>query len=155
MKSTELRIGNIVLGISVEIKDGTVKKELSRYFIVVDSINEDGINLDSISGMDGCSSIEPDYVFERNKNIMLGRQYIIEPIPLTQEWWPKFGYESIQEFACHIPSESENHLGIDIDFYNDAGIKFIESLPIHKIQNLFYENTGEELTLIDLKNKQP
>jgi len=78
----------------------------------------------------------------------------LRPTTLIKEWWPKFGYESIQEFACDLSEKAENHLGVDIDFYNECGIDLIESLPIHKIQNLFYELTGEELALIDLKNKQ-
>jgi len=82
-------------------------------------------------------------VLEEKKHL----EYDFNPIPLTEEWWPKFDYESIQEFACHISEKAEMYLGIHIDFYNDEGIQFIENLPIHKIQNLYFILTGEELEI--------
>ena len=74
----------------------------------------------------------------------------LTPISLTEDWWPKFGYECVQEFAGHISELAEERLGIPFDLYNDAGIAFIESLPIHKIQNLYHALTDEELEM-----KQP
>lgn len=67
----------------------------------------------------------------------------LKPIPFTEEWWGKFGYECIQEFLVYLLDESKVPLNDDFNFW----VPYIESLPIHKIQNLFYELTGEELTM--------
>ena len=70
-----------------------------------------------------------------------------KPVPLTDDWWDKFGYECLQEFLCHISEKARERMGISFDLYNNEGHEFIKSLPIHKIQNLFLELTGEELEI--------
>jgi len=64
-------------------------------------------------------------------------------IPLTEDWWDKFGYECVQEFATELKEKSKIPLGLNLI----PLVTHIESLPIHKIQNLWYELTGEELTI--------
>lgn len=67
----------------------------------------------------------------------------IEPIPLTEEWWHKFGYECIQEFVMDL--EEKSILSVEINF--TRMVQDIEGLPIHKIQNLWNTFTGRELTI--------
>lgn len=73
----------------------------------------------------------------------------LEPIPLTKDWMVKFGYESIQEFLCDISEKASNYLW----FEDDIGLKRIESMQIHQIQNLFREFTGTELEILSQHNQ--
>jgi len=70
----------------------------------------------------------------------------VRPIPLTEEWWDKFGYECIQEFIIDMIEKSIHPLDESVGIW----VATISPLPIHRIQNLFKELTNEELTL---KNK--
>lgn len=66
-----------------------------------------------------------------------------EPVPLTEEWWPKFGYECIQEFIVDLIDKSIHPISNDISIW----VATLSSLPIHKIQNLWYELTNKELKI--------
>lgn len=67
----------------------------------------------------------------------------IEPIPLTEEWLFKFGYDLISEnhyaFCGHLIWSIEDRFYCD---KNGIQIKYV-----HKIQNLFFELKEEELTI--------
>jgi hypothetical protein len=65
----------------------------------------------------------------------------IKPIPLTEEWWPKLGYECIQEFVTDLIDKSI--IPIDDDF--NRLVNAIGSMPIHQLQNLYFALSGEEL----------
>ena len=74
--------------------------------------------------------------------------YLIEPIPLTEEWIVKFGFY----FAGH---EKRTFLqvyvkdGVKLRLSN-SGILYYQNIPIktvHRLQNLYFALTGEELTL--------
>ncbi len=84
--------------------------------------------------------------FNRGENIEAWGYNVLQPIPLTEEWWDKFGYECVQEFATVLIEKSKIPL---VDNLNTL-VPHIESLPIHKIQNLWYELTGSELTIKEL-----
>lgn len=69
----------------------------------------------------------------------------IEPIPLTEEWLIKFGFEN-------------SNMGFSADYSKDnIELNFVNGLYeygdyckieyVHKLQNLYFALTGEELTL--------
>ena len=80
---------------------------------------------------------------------------LIEPIPLTEEWLLKFGfekqkvrmggkeYEGWVNFSFHLDTNhAENTL-----FYHWMGGN-IEIKSLHQLQNLYFALTGKELTTI-------
>jgi len=88
----------------------------------------------------------------------------IEPIPLTEEYLLKFGFEKRNEGtsdAWHIGMNPVTHdwlfdlvwiKGYQYPFYRN-GLFMIKS--VHQLQNLYYAMTGEELTLTEtLKVKE-
>lgn len=79
----------------------------------------------------------------------------LEPIPLTEEWLLKFGFE---EFEYHI----KNNLiwykkwplpifygsnGFEKYLIHDLGGRFVVLKYVHQLQNLYFALTGEELKL--------
>lgn len=73
----------------------------------------------------------------------------ILPIPLTEEWLLKFGFERNILEAKHnsIIYYSENNIGIKgmLGTVKPSVCKYV-----HQLQNLYFALTGEELTIIDL-----
>jgi hypothetical protein len=75
----------------------------------------------------------------------------VEPIPLTEEWLLKFGFESgknrtkwlyykdNKRLICHRLI----HIKISGSKYNLGYIKYV-----HQLQNLYFALTGEELTQV-------
>ena len=59
----------------------------------------------------------------------------IKPIPLTEVWWNRFGYECIQDFLTDLIEESK----IPLEENFNILVPYLESLSIHQIQNLWYE----------------
>lgn len=149
MKAQELRIGNLVNG-------------LSGKTILVETIGEYGINA-SLAGGDSGAWIEHEATFEG-----------LQPIPLNEEWLQKFGFENkgLFENKIYLP----NGRGGDMDgatqfvlgqykhivyllagkFYyqlasctDDYGdnIETVELPYVHELQNLHYALKREELTI--------
>jgi hypothetical protein len=80
----------------------------------------------------------------------------IKPIPLTEEWLIKFGFELCDNTKYNIWS-NEHFVITDILMQGDSFLWFIkedESLNlnyVHQLQNLYFALTCEELTI---KTKQ-
>ena len=128
MKSTELRIGNL-------LRDKVSKTELE-----VIELNQ-------------CDIVT--YVIDRSK-FPLKDGWGIEPIPLTEEWLFKFGFERYGE-SCHLQGISieDIHNGEKwclsmFDEYHavEASISIIQH--VHQLQNLYFALIGEELTIKEL-----
>lgn len=121
MKATELRIGNLI----------SFEKE---YY--------------TISGISQAFTDEPFDVELKNDNGMFESIDIeeVSPIPLTEEWLLKFGFE--KAYSCYhkqtkIGKEiilNKNYFLMDIDFPVCVD-------EVHKLQNLFFALTGEELQI--------
>ena len=151
LKSTDLRIGNYVCAIP-------------EFPILVESINDEGINLLlTQKGRDYSKYdvIEPDYTFDE-----------LQPIKLTEEWLLKAGLikNGFNRYDIDI-SKSEhqtNLILIDLDGGKISirqGLKesawqddicvfwnrdFDKYYYVHQLQNLFWLATkGEELTFKD------
>jgi hypothetical protein len=139
MKANELRIGNYVRF----SEDGTI--------FTVDSIEEKGL------------------VVQNEEETAWIELEEFEPIPLTEEWFLKFGFEIKNHFSIHkTPIYFKGEMDIDYCFsyadfredysfyveYTDSpfdsdtdklypvslGIKYV-----HQLQNLWFTLTGEEL----------
>ena len=78
----------------------------------------------------------------------------LEPIPLTEEWLLKFGFEKLTDKSRGFNSNSYTYTkGISfIVHLNDKllSVNFWqgnEKKYVHELQNLFFALTGEELTI--------
>ena len=74
----------------------------------------------------------------------------IKPIPLTEEWLLKFGFEITKASVTHnhtfsIDNFKVNNLLRGGQFwYREVELKYV-----HQLQNLYYALTGEELKVLD------
>ena len=74
-----------------------------------------------------------------------------EPIPLTEEWLIKLGFEKKQRLyvLSFLRVEINKYINGKWEYtllFND--IKKIKEIKyVHKLQNLYFELTGEELTI--------
>jgi hypothetical protein len=120
MKVEELRIGNL-------LRDKVTKTELK----VIELTEQDIVT----------------YVIDRSM-FPLKDGWGIEPIPLSQEWLIKFGFDGVNSANKLIQVGWNGD-----DFIHDQmsvlfkGV-FITTLKyVHQLQNLYFTLTGEELTL--------
>lgn len=78
----------------------------------------------------------------------------LEPIPLTEEWLLKFGFEITYSSNFRIKFDhSCNYVGYDYSHNSDKSMEgfrfyghYIKCEYVHQLQNLFHALTGEELT---------
>ena len=72
-----------------------------------------------------------------------------EPIPLTEEWLVKFGFEKQLDGNYKHPNSHE----IEVFFHNRGFEVIVDSTcknhikHVHQLQNLYFALTGEELEL--------
>lgn len=119
MKANELRIGNFV------------------YFLG---------NVHEIEGLS--KRLRPDVGHFQLSNMEYSQKgFHLKPIPLTEEWLVKFGFEmhenapwvlQKQPLMCNIGNRFTWH-------YKTLSIKDIKY--VHQLQNLYFALTGEELTI--------
>lgn len=67
----------------------------------------------------------------------------IEPIPLTEEWLLKFGFEITGNFQTKDRFQTHKQDGI---IWFEHGYIVVELQYVHQLQNLYFALTGEELT---------
>jgi len=72
-----------------------------------------------------------------------------KPIPLTEEWLLKFGFEKNDNGFFNLINDSEVEILIRDDFWTCDGIVFslFNLKSVHQLQNLFFALTGEELKI--------
>jgi hypothetical protein len=116
MKRTELRIGNLVE------RNGKIHE--------VSSIHAD----DTIR------------LFVKNGNYSFGCFTLkeINPMPLTEEWLLKFGFEITDNFQTKDRFQTHKQDGI---IWFEYGYIVVELNYVHQLQNLYFSLTGEELTI--------
>jgi hypothetical protein len=130
MKAAQYRLGNII----EELKFGKWEQT------TVSTLTEDDIGYVNMTyDADGCK----EYAQTR-------------PIPLTEEWLMKFGFENISDGNYNqwqkdtpgkptielIRRYSREHF--EVYSYKQLGI---DTLYVHQLQNLYFSLTGEELTV--------
>jgi hypothetical protein len=102
--------------------------------------------------------ISLDYV-DCSKTIDLpsGRFFEIHPIPLTEDWLKKFGFEKTNALPECLSKISDHYEWVNKIEYeirqNKSDLKFIECYLgkeikyVHSLQNLYFALTGKELIL--------
>jgi len=66
------------------------------------------------------------------------------PIPLTEEWLLKFGFEITDNFQTKDRFQTHKQDGF---FWFEYGYIVVELNYVHQLQNLYFALTGEELTI--------
>jgi len=142
MKTSELRIGNLINGIYYEYENDGDSEEIEHTVVC---------KVVTLDVADMCEY--PIFVYS-DEEIEHFSEF--EGIDLTEEWLLKFGFNA----------KSVNHnfrIDSDIDFQISSGQRVIETNErssfylennfgtkinyVHQLQNLYFALTGEELTL--------
>ena len=81
--------------------------------------------------------------------------YIYKPIPLTEDWLVKFGFERTsygRQFKGFHLEASSRVLATDVlsgfSWEQVVDKKYLRILHVHQLQNLYFALTNEELKLI-------
>ena len=129
MKANELRIGNLVYGIVYNDETDEETHVLCKV-LILDSVGETDypIWVESDSGHE---------FFDR-----------FEPIPLTEEWLLKFGFEKTKYGFVKMTEIACLRIWEEDVTYSGTLIENIEH--VHQLQNLYFALTGEELTLKEI-----
>jgi len=70
-----------------------------------------------------------------------------QPIPLTEEWLLKFGFEKIITFDV-FPTFFRNKINVNDGIVYVCGCGFLNHIKyVHQLQNLYFDLNNEELTL--------
>ena len=137
MKANELRIGNLVQVIDVEGSYKPVK--------VTEIKKSDNKGYTGVSYKDGLI------------NCWSALQ-IVSPIPLTEEWLVKFGFENFMKRILKTDlylQTMEDERGVEVYLSTDIGYGLVTDpkatidgiFYVHQLQNLYFALTGEELTM--------
>jgi hypothetical protein len=120
MKANELRVGNII-----QYHDKTIK--------VTGIVNNTIYYSDS-------------KYFDSN----IGGYKPFQPIPLTEDWLKRFGFEYFNEYSVGARWKLNNvtiRLSFNKIFCMNYGIGiYADCSNVHQLQNLYFALTGEELT---------
>lgn len=129
MKANELRIGNLIM----------CNNELV-------SISDIGL-LGNGFGINMTHTCEYKYLSNEDK---------IEPIPLTDEWLIKLGFDKDEVYNCIVIYQNDI-ISLDLEFSCNSktisigGYSCADEMDnckyIHQLQNLYYALTGNELVL--------
>lgn len=73
------------------------------------------------------------------------------PIPLTEEWLIRFGFEEVSKDTWHKESffiEFDIQAGFGFNIENNQGVHLLTGIEyVHELQNLYFALTGEELQI--------
>lgn len=126
MTSTELRIGNLIQCYRKAFDKEKTQHKISGIFF----LDEFG----------DCVELEDGFIININKGI--------EPIPLTEEWLLKLGFELYSEKEYHGNGLYPILVWDDGFWLDDNETGTINDKPIlyvHQLQNIHFVLTGEEL----------
>ena len=96
-----------------------------------------------LTGKDFQVSAEDIFNISKDENV-------VEPIPITEEWLLKFGFETLDSICLHFKNNN-------FELYNSIGTSWVFSIRymgliianyqnIHQLQNLYFSLTMEELS---------
>ena len=76
-----------------------------------------------------------------------GMKGVYEPIPLTEEWLKRFGFEKVVNglFAIDLFHYNLKEYRLYISKNESNEVDFVEIKHVHSLQNLYFALTGEEL----------
>jgi len=124
LKATELRVNNYL-----EFKDTIFQVEI-------------------ITLTGGLQIYRIDY--DSGYQFIIGQVKDFKPIPLTEEWLIRFGFDKKgEQYFKGYCYEIGMMLNSNNEWYIDDGIRTFD-LPlkyVHQLQNLYHSLTGEELTI--------
>ena len=128
MKADELRIGNYLKGLQGDILEiEQIKKDCDNY-------------------------IGYAVYFSNKDSSSLIHDLELQPIPLTEEWLLKFGFEFFKHHYLGYDIFKKDNLLIammivNVIFIDDYDTALAEIKHVHQLQNLYFALTGEELIL--------
>lgn len=127
MKAQELRIGNLI-----QLYRKAEDKEMSTH---------------SVCGIENVPDI--GWMVELEDGFYINTDKGIEPIPLTEEWLVKLGFEkSHGEWIERNEMVMLSYFATGLHLSSsDSGMLSIELKYVHQLQNLYFALTGEELTV--------
>jgi len=132
MTANELRIGNWVNCTGIDID---TEEEFSMDCEVVSIPNK----------------LEADYMFD--VDFPSEDNSSVEPIPLTDKWLVKFGFDvdnKMDEDRTLVYELNAKGFSIEFEHGNDCFLECIgvDILYVHQLQNLYFALTGEELKTV-------
>ena len=141
MEAKDLRIGNYFIYNTDGCFHNNPERE-SKTISVVRQIKEDSVGITHL----------------KTTGILIGGLGLIKPIPLTEEWLVKFGFECIEKDVPCLRDRTMSRFflnNFNIEILSDGQIyqKHFESTELincdytHQLQNLYFALTGEELTI--------
>lgn len=130
MEAQELRIGNLLLLNNSEFRP----RETGKVITVT------AVSTDTLKPSIGCKVDEYTYF----------GQFIeyLEPIPLTDEWLIKAGFERQKQYMGRVYNKSIMQLQNEDDGWVDGYDTVIPLTKyVHQLQNLYFALTGKELDI--------
>jgi hypothetical protein len=93
------------------------------------------------------------YTTVQESTFSVNVEKLFKPIPLTEEWLLKFGFE--KKGQLYIKDFFGDYIGVDVEDFSIGTYAFgrIAHAPqptfmnVHQLQNLYFALTGEELTI--------
>ena len=138
MKASELRVGNFLFD---SVEDIGVIQVTEIKNMVDNRIGNMSICYYGVNGGYSTTSLE------ENSNNNEIDDYMIQPIPLTEEWLLKFGFEKNITTDLH-PTFSYDILNVNDGIVYVLNYGFVNHIKyIHQLQNLYFALTGEELKI--------
>lgn len=140
MRVSELRIGNYITGISFDYEDNAIESECC------------------VLGLDITQSLGYGWSIMVDSKDDIDEFESFKPIPLTEEWLIKFGFERVTPMG----STYDNNYAYELKDWGRIALKngvlvsdqyyFLDGLcfdikHVHQLQNLYFTLTGKELTI--------
>ncbi len=130
IKPSELRIGNLFFVKPIKENDFKGHEDF------VNGLSDEGVN----------------FYFDDTHSGVKYSKNDIKPILLTKEWLLRFGLMISENGSCWVNNTFELRKNIDESYtlyaWNKGNNVFIKHINhIHKLQNLYFALTGEELTI--------
>jgi hypothetical protein len=133
MKATELRLNNYV----------NYDNEIHLISSLID-----------VGGVCKITNLKSEVISQHTTNL--------DPIPLTEEWLDNFGFtqqgryfnKNVDGFDLAFTLRKQpNFDGFLIEWYftDELSATLTDVMTVHRLQNIFYNLTGEELTLTNKK----
>lgn len=103
----------------------------------------------------GTEGVSAKYDVENGKCTVRFSNPNLLPIPLTEEWLIKFGFDKSFDSSFYIlilPHKYKVYISISFEMYSyqvcQSGNGFsVDIKHVHQLQNLYYVLTGEQLTI--------
>lgn len=110
-------------------------------------MNANELRVGNIVNKKFTDSKELQWSYFRVEEFMENEKYpeFFQPIPLTEEWLKRFGFENNELFARHNKLVwFGDHIGIRGML---GMVKPVECKSVHQLQNLYFSLTGQELVV--------